>query len=216
MGSFCCSLTSVWSNFKAICFRRAPCPGCLWCRGVQRQKFKWNKCQPVVFIDKARRKASHADGASKQMSLSCLDSRSWETREATRPNDQWQPWESIYEEMKTHGCSLLKTCLEFIDTSSLTQLPHLANRQASNNPTSRNPLNKFPFITRTRPERLKQNRQVILVMDKLDEGFFFFLQMIRSVMRTRLCSESSVAGSRDVSGPGLSRADHIWQCAFPV
>lgn len=95
---------------------------------------------------------------------------SWETRWATRPNDQWQPWESL--EMKTYGFSLLKTCLKFIDARSLTQLPHLANRQASNNPTSRSSLNKFPFITRTKPERLKQNRQVILVTEKLDEGFF--------------------------------------------
>lgn len=211
MGSFCCSLTSVWFNFKAICFGHAPCAGFLWWRVFKGKNENEINVSPSWLLTRLYEKRVTQMARQNKWLFLVWIAGSWEMRGATRPNDQWQPWESL--EMKTYGFSLLKTCLKFIDARSLTQLPHLANRQASNNPTSCSRLNKFPFITRTKPERLKQNRQVILVTEKLDEGFF---QMIRRVMRMSLCSESSVAGSRYVSGPGPSWADHIWQCAFPV
>lgn len=166
MGSFCCSLTSVWANFKAICFGRAPCAGCLWCRVLKDKYENEINVSPSWLSTRLEGKRIAQMAHQNKWLFLVWKAGSWETRGATHPNDWWQPRESL--EMKTYGFSLLKICLKFIDARLLTQLPHLANRQASNNPTSRSPLNKFPFITRTKPERLKQNRQLIVVTEKLE------------------------------------------------
>lgn len=166
MGSFCCTLTSVWANFKAICFGRAPCAGCLWCRVFKDKYENEINVSPSWLSTRLEGKRIAQMAHQNKWLFLVWKAGSWETRGATHPNDRWQPRESL--EMKTYGFSLLKTCLKFIDARLLTQLPHLANRQASNSPTSRSPLNKFPFITRTKPERLKQSRQLILVTEKLE------------------------------------------------